>query len=124
MIKSEVQEQYNTILCTKAGSHQFCILCTGSLRGETPCDFKMSAVCVPGGSVGTEENFQMFYASKRESRKLPSPKVSTGKLRNKGINKFCAWCNVFGGFFVLFFLFFKFSFDASEKEAKSSNFPV
>lgn len=108
VINSEVQEQYNAILCAKAGSHQFCILCPGSLREETPW-FKMSAVCVPGESVGDEENFQMFYAYMRETRKLPSPKVSTGKLRNKGINKFCAWCNVFG-FVCFLFSFFFFNF--------------
>lgn len=48
------------------------------------------------------KNFQMFYAYVRQIRKLPSPKVSAGKLRNKGINKLCTWCNVFGFVWLVF----------------------
>jgi len=111
MIKSEVIRS-NTMLCAKVGSRQFCILYTGSLREETPC-CKMSAVCIPRESVGVEENFQMLHASVRETRKLPSPKLSTGKHGNKEINRLGVWCN------VLYFCF-----GAPEEEANPPNFPA
>lgn len=100
------------MLGAKVGSHQFCILCTGSVREATQC-CKMSAVCIPRESVRVEENFQMLHASMRETRKLPSPKLSTGKLRNKEIIRLCMWCD------VLFF-----HFDAPKKEANPPNLPV
>lgn len=79
------------MLCVKVGSHQFCVLYTDSLREEIPC-CKMSAVCIPGESAGVEENFQTLHASVRETRKLPSPKLTTGKLGNKEITSLCVWC--------------------------------
>lgn len=90
------------MLCAKAGSLQFCILYAGSLREKTPC-YKTSAFCVPRESAGAEEDFQMLHASMRETRNLPSHKLSTGKLRNKEINKFSVWCNMLF-FFVLMHL--------------------